>query len=177
MRCRFDDGDPIAKQAWQGIGAGLGFVERNQQFYENARPIADIALYYSHTTRVLTAPESQEAAGQWQTVAQTFYQAGIPVGIVTDEALIREGAKSMLSKVRMIVLLGISSLSDEEIAVLREYVAPWRQGSRDAGFRPLHKLLDQETECPLEGRFGWHEIGVGRRPHLADKRWRPWSRE
>ena len=120
---RFDDGDPIAKQAWQGIGAGLGFVERNQQFYENARPIADIAIYYSHTTRVLTAPESRDAAGQWQTVAQAFYQAGIPVGIVTDEALIREGAKSMLSKVRMIVLLGISSLSDEEIAVLREYVS------------------------------------------------------
>jgi len=42
---RFDDGDPIAKQAWQGIGTGLGFIERNQHLYENARPVADIAIY------------------------------------------------------------------------------------------------------------------------------------
>lgn len=119
---RFDDGDVIAKRAWDGIGTGLGFIERHQGLYENARPAADVGLYYSHTTRILPAPGSRKTSDQWQNVAQAFYLAGIPLRIITDESVLKEGASAMLAKARMMILLGVSSLSDEEIALFREYV-------------------------------------------------------
>jgi hypothetical protein len=119
---RFDDGDVTAKRAWDGVGTGLGFIERHQGFYENARPVADVGLYYSHTTRVLPAPGSKETSDQWQIVAQALYLAGIPLRIITEESALREGASAMLAKAKMMILLGVSSLSDEEIALFREYV-------------------------------------------------------
>jgi hypothetical protein len=119
---RFDDGDVIAKKVWEGIGTGLGFIERHQNLYTNARPAADVGLYYSHTTRILPAPGSKETSDQWLTVAQNFYLAGVPLRIVTDESALKEGAGAMLAKAKLMVLLGVSSLSDEEIALFREYL-------------------------------------------------------
>jgi hypothetical protein len=119
---RFDDGDIVAKRAWNGISAGLNFIERNQRLFEDARSVADVALYYSHTTRIRPAPESRERGELWQAAAQAFFLAGIPLRVVTDESAVLRGAKGLLSDTRMIVVPSMSSLSDEELALLREYV-------------------------------------------------------
>lgn len=119
---RFDDGDVVAKRAWGGISAGLNFIERNPQLFEDAYPVADVGLYYSHTTRISSVAGSRGGADQWQAVAQAFYLAGIPVRLITDEMVVRNGAKDLLSQAKMIVLVGMSSLSDEELVALKEYV-------------------------------------------------------
>jgi hypothetical protein len=119
---RFDDGDIVAKRAWGGISAGLNFIERNPQLFEDAYPVADVGLYYSHTTRISSVAGSRSGAEQWQASAQAFYLAGIPVRLITDEVAVRAGAKDLLGQVKMIVLVSISSLSDEELVVLKEYV-------------------------------------------------------
>jgi hypothetical protein len=119
---RFDDGDIVAKRAWSGISTGLNFVERNPQLFEDAQPVADVALYYSHTTRINSASASRASGDQWQAAAQAFYLAGIPVHLITDEMVIQNGAKELLKKAKLVALLGVSSLSDEELTVLNEYV-------------------------------------------------------
>ena len=119
---RFDDGDLIAKKAWGGIGDGLGFIERHQNLFLNARAVADVGLYYSHTARILPATGSRETSDQWQTVVQAFFQAGIPMRIITDEGILRAGASGLLAKAKLMILLGVSSLSDEEIALFQEYI-------------------------------------------------------
>ena len=119
---RFDDGDIVAKRAWGGISAGLNFIERNPQLFEDAYPVADVGLYYSHTTRISSVAGSRSGAEQWQASAQAFYLAGIPVRLITDEVAVRAGAKDLLDQLKMIVLVSISSLSDEELVVLKEYV-------------------------------------------------------
>jgi hypothetical protein len=119
---RFDDGDIIAKRAWNGISTGLNFIERHQPLFEDSRSVADVALYYSHTTRIRPAPDSRDRGDLWQVAAQTFFLAGTPIKVITDESAVMRGAKDLLNDTRMIVLAGVSSLSDEELAVLREYV-------------------------------------------------------
>jgi hypothetical protein len=119
---RFDDGDIVAKRAWGGISAGLNFIERNPQLFEDAYPVADVALYYSHTTRISSVTGSRAGADQWQAAAQAFYLAGIPVRLITDEMVVQDGPKELLNKAKMVVLVGMTSLSDEELAILKEYV-------------------------------------------------------
>ena len=119
---RFDDGDIVAKRAWNGISAGLNFIRSNQRLFEDARPVADVALYYSHTTRILPGPETGERGELWLAAAQAFFLAGIPVRVITDESAVLSGAKGLLRDTRLIVVASASSLSDEELAMLREYV-------------------------------------------------------
>lgn len=119
---RFDDGDIIAKRAWGGISTGLNFIERNPHLFEDSYPVADVGLYYSHPSRISSVAASRRSAEQLQATAQAFYMAGIPVRLITDEVAVREGARNLLNQVKMIGLVGVSNLSDEELVILKEYV-------------------------------------------------------
>jgi hypothetical protein len=119
---RFDDNDPVANRAWDGISTGLNFIARNQALFEDARPVADVAVYYSHASRIRPNITAQ-AGAEWQGVVQNFFLAGIPVGLVIDEDAVRMGARALRAKAVLIALLGASCLSNEEIALLKEYVS------------------------------------------------------
>jgi len=117
---RFDDGDPIARQAWMGISDGLRFIERHQQLFENSEPVADVALYYSYASRLRPAAGRQETP-DWQAVTQNFILAGIPARVITDQSAVGMGAKGLLDQAKMLVLVGASCLSNEEVAILKQY--------------------------------------------------------
>jgi hypothetical protein len=119
---RFDDGDPIARQAWMGISDGLRFIESHQQLFENSHSVADVALYYSYPSRLRPDAGRQETP-DWQAVTQNFMLAGIPARVITDENAARMGAKGLLDQAKMLVLVGASSLSNEEVALLKQYTS------------------------------------------------------
>lgn len=119
---RFDHDDPVAKQAWNGIGDGLNFVRRNASLYEDAKPIADVGLYYSYASRIRPGV-TQTAVNQWLDAAQNFLLAGIPTEVITDQDAVQIGAQRLLSRFKAIVLAGASCLSNEEIELFRRYIS------------------------------------------------------
>lgn len=117
---RFDHDDPVAKRAWDGISTGLNFVAAHPDLFEHARSAADVAVYYSHPSR-LNPNDASEASVGWLDVVQNLFLAGIPTKVVTDEMAVRTGAKALRDSLAMIVLAGTPCLSDEEIALFKEY--------------------------------------------------------
>lgn len=117
---RRDDGDPIAKRAWEGVSRGLGFIAANPAVYERARPVADVGIYYSYPTRL--RPDLAKQAGiSWTEVPQNFMLAGVPTRMVTDDAAVRMGAKELLAQNKALVLAGAACLSNEEVRELNAY--------------------------------------------------------
>lgn len=119
---RFDDGDPVARLAWTGISDGLGFIEHHENLFENSEPLADVSLYYSYASRLRLDAGRQEGP-DWQQVIQNLMLAGIPARVVTDESAVRMGAKALLEKAKMLVLVGASCLSNEEVALLEHFTS------------------------------------------------------
>ncbi len=121
MGARMFRKEPEALKAWAGIGQGLRFVERHPEAYTKAQSIADVAIYYSHPSRVLS--DSLKRPYTWEAMVQGFFMAGTPVTMLNDEVAVARGAEQLLRESKTIVLTQAYSLSDEETALFNQYLA------------------------------------------------------
>ncbi len=113
--------DPVALAAWDGISAGLNFVERHIDLYRDARPVADVAVYYSFASRTLA--EASKEKYDWESDIENLLLAGVPATILIDYQATASSADELAKQFRAIVLTRADCLSDEEIALLREYAS------------------------------------------------------
>jgi hypothetical protein len=117
---RYEEHDPVALRAWEGIGDGLRFIEAHQEFFEDVRPAADIALYQSQATRMMKSLKNQAVRGE--PLVQDFFGAGHPVRLLLDRQAVEGGAEVLTRNFRLIVLPDVLAISDEEIQLLKSYV-------------------------------------------------------
>lgn len=187
---RFDDDDPIARRAWGGISTGLNFVARHPALFEGARPIADVAVYYSHPSRIRPNVTAQGGV-DWSDVVQNLFLAGIPARVVTDEESLRIGAAALRAKTSLIVLPGVACLSDEEIALLNDYaqlggkllvtedagtctgfwtprtVAPWASAARTATAKASVAIASRDDLATPARVAATIQSFLGRAPMIA----------
>jgi len=112
--------EPATMAAWRGIGKGLRFVEKNQSLYQNARPVADVAVYYSHTSRAHA--DSLKRKYEWERLVQALFVAGTPATILIDELVLARGAETLVRESKAIILTEATCLSDEEVALFTQYL-------------------------------------------------------
>lgn len=111
--------EPETLAAWNGIGAGLRFVERNVSLYANARPAADMALYYSHASRTLAGLKQRKY--DWEGDIEELLLAGVPSTILFDDQALSRTAAELLREYRLIDLRRAYALSGEELELFRRY--------------------------------------------------------
>ena len=117
---RYEKHDPAAIRAWQGIGEGLRFIEAHQEFFQDVRPAADIALYHSQATRMAESLDKKSVRGA--ALVQDFLAAGHPARVLLDWQAIEDGPEALSKNFRLIVLPDVLALSDEEVELLNNYV-------------------------------------------------------
>lgn len=111
--------EPETLAAWNGIGSGLRFVERNVSLYTDARPVADVALYYSHASRTLAGLKQRKY--DWEGDIEELLLGGIPSTILFDDQALSRTAAELLQKYRVIDLRRAYALSGEELDLFNRY--------------------------------------------------------
>ncbi|MGD0776473.1 MAG: alpha-amylase family protein [Candidatus Solibacter sp.] len=150
---RYEDGDPAAQRAWEGIARGMRFIAAHQELFEDVSPAADIGIYNSGPTRILMSILKQ--SGDGQALVQLIFRAGYPVRILNDEAALETGAERLARDYQLIVLAGSAALSEEEIRLLNRYVALGGKliATRDTG--QFTSFLTPRKQAP------WNESSAG----------------
>jgi len=160
--------------------AYVRFFRRNFEYYRDIENRADAAVLHSFATLGFN---NDRPAVSTMLFEQVLIQAKVPFDIIFDDNL-RD-----LSKYRVLILADQECLSEEQMALIRDFVkrggglvatehtslyTPWRQRRREFGLKELLKVEappwreteDNEPEALLETPPVRNQVGSGRVVYL-----------
>lgn len=139
------------KRGFQAIKELYGFLKAHNEFYENDRSAARIAIVYSQHTMIFygqdkALPNYVEAI---RGVEQSLQDAHMPYDIISNRTLLNA---AKMAKYKTIILPAMACMSEEEAAAIREYV----QGG--GGVVATFETSLYDTEGYIRDNFLLHDL-------------------